>query len=37
MRLPSSQTSPLSGDSSPAMMRSRVDFPLPEGPRKAMN
>src|SRR5437763_5608263 len=37
IRSPSSHTSPESALSRPAMMRSRVDLPDPEGPRKAMN
>src|SRR5437764_14415003 len=37
IRRPSSQTSPESALSSPAMMRSKVDLPDPEGPRNAMN
>src|SRR5438270_7943968 len=37
MRRPSSQTSPASAYSSPAMIRSKVDLPDPDGPRKAMN
>ena len=37
IRRPSSRTSPLSNVSSPAMILSKVDLPLPDGPRKAMN
>ena len=34
---PATQTSPRLISSSPATMRSRVDFPHPEGPTKMMN
>src|SRR5437868_11403120 len=37
MRRPSSQTSPASAVSSPAMILSKVDLPDPDGPRNAMN
>jgi hypothetical protein len=33
---PSISTLPASGRSSPAITRSRVDLPLPEGPRSAV-
>ena len=35
--LPSTQISPVSISSRPAMARSRVDFPHPEGPTSATN
>src|SRR5438874_34088 len=37
IRRPSSHTSPESALSRPAMMRSKVDLPDPDGPRNAMN
>ncbi len=36
-RLPSSRISPALGFSRPAMMRSSVDFPQPDGPTKTTN
>ena len=37
IRSPRSRISPASGDSSPAMQRSRVVFPQPDGPSNTMN
>jgi hypothetical protein len=37
MRSPSKRISPAPSVSSPATTRSKVDLPLPKGPRKAMN